>query len=39
LHTALVGKKIKTVMAIVEKHLDDFECFIREVFEEYLDRK
>ncbi len=30
---------IEIVVAIVEKHLGDFEGFIREVFEEYLDKK
>ncbi len=30
---------IEIVVAIVEKHLGDFEGFIREIFEEYLDKK
>ncbi len=30
---------LEIVVAIVEKHLGDFEGFIREVFEEYLDKK
>ena len=30
---------IEIVVAIVEKHLSDFEGFIREVFEGYLDKK
>jgi len=30
---------IEIVVAIVEKHLGDFEGFVREVFEGYLDKK
>ena len=30
---------LEIVVAIVEKHLGDFEGFIREVFEGYLDKK
>ena len=30
---------IEIVVAIVEKHLGDFECFVREIFSRYLEKK